>query len=178
MLGLLIYLVRLYQRYHKDVQDLENNYSLLEDDFEIHVEATAAEIKTQEDQILQLKSGWVIEEDDLEWDCRLAAGGYGEVWKGKWALLPNQPVAIKKMFVNASNYGAETFDDQEISVLMQTSKHARIVMFFGAGQLQSSHIFLVRGYFFFGNNLNSNLLLNKQCTRTLIDSNSLFLIYL
>ena len=98
----------------------------------------------------KLQSAWRIDQKDLKWEKRLAAGSFGEVWKGKWLLLPTQPFAIKKIFITAENIDSVfengVLGDQEISVLMQTSRHARIVMFFGAGQLSSAeggNLFLV-----------------------------------
>ena len=35
-------------------------------------------------EINEFEEGWKIDEHDLTWVRRLAAGGFGEVWEGKW----------------------------------------------------------------------------------------------
>jgi hypothetical protein len=111
------------------------------------LQETKIELGNREEIISMQRNTMMINEKDLEWDIRLAAGGFGEVWKGKWKVKPNEDVAIKKMFINAENIDMcldhTPFDDKEINVLMRAGRHARVVLFYGAGQLQDDHIFLV-----------------------------------
>ena len=119
---------------------LENNYQLFQEETEIEM--------GQKDQVIHMhEERWRISEKDLQWDTRVAAGGYGEVWKGKWKITGDRDVAIKKMFITAENIDMvmenRVFDDTEINVLMQTGRDQNLVEFFGAGQMSTSHVFLV-----------------------------------
>ena len=62
------------------------------------------ELGHRDEHIQRLNNSRLIEEVDLSFDQRIAAGSFGEVWRGRWSLLPNQTVAIKKMFITASNF--------------------------------------------------------------------------
>jgi len=165
--GILVTRKMLKHRFNQEIEETEalhvNQYQLLEQEL--------GEVKEESDlRVKQLSEAWLINENDLEWEKRLAAGSFGEVWKGKWALLPNQPVALKKIFVTAQNIDSimknGAFGDQEIAVLMQTSRHARIVMFFGAGQLSEAvggNIFVV-SEFVSGGDLFTKLSNKKKLT--------------
>ena len=126
-----------------DLHQQEIEYQLLDDE----LGNTQIELGNRDNIITMQRQTMMIDESDLIWNTRLAAGGYGEVWLGKWKVRPNEDVAIKKMFINAENIDmcldGEIFDDKEINVLMRAGRHARVVMFYGAGQLQDKHIFLV-----------------------------------
>ncbi len=136
----------------------------------------------QRQDIEDLEQGWRINSDDLRWIEKVAEGGFGEVWRGRWHLLaPGTDVAIKKMFLldgelstasgesssASTSWGSSTsstssakkalhaftenlvdadgtvFRDKEISLLMRT-RHRRVVLFHGAGRLETTgEIFLV-----------------------------------
>lgn len=64
--------------------------------------------------------------------------------------MQTHTVAIKKMFNNPMNDGDDNvlqrqqfFDDNEVSVFMQICRHKRIVLFFGAGELDDGTLFMV-----------------------------------
>jgi serine/threonine protein kinase len=99
-------------------------------------------------EIGEFEDGWNIDEHDLTWVKRLAAGGFGEVWKGKYVAFPGETVAIKKFFLMPDTIETimerGAFADQEVTVLAKTPAHRNIVFVIGAGQLhRSKEIFLV-----------------------------------
>ena len=100
------------------------------------------------EEILEYQDGWKIDEDDLVWTQSLAAGGYGEVWKGKYAAFPGEIVAIKKFFITPDSMDEiltnGAFGDQEVALLTKTPSHRNVLFVIGAGQLKKSgQIFLV-----------------------------------
>ncbi len=113
------------------------------------LEVSAALLSEQHlQEISQFEDGWKIDENDLTWVTRLAAGGFGEVWKGKYVAFPGETVAIKKFFLMPDTIETimerGAFADQEVAVLAKTPAHRNIVYVVGAGQLQrSKEIFLV-----------------------------------
>jgi hypothetical protein len=58
-----------------------------------------AERSLLQTEIAQISEGRQIEFNDLTWEKKLAAGAGGEVWKGKWRMMPEQYVAIKRIFL-------------------------------------------------------------------------------
>ena len=67
-----------------------------------------------------------MDPDNLTWDHLVAAGAFGEVWIGTWALLPYNQVAIKKMFTqqvggSGSSAVADAFGEAEMCVLAAIS---------------------------------------------------------
>ena len=101
-----------------------------------------------DEEILEYQDGWKIDEDDLVWTQSLAAGGYGEVWKGKYAAFPGEVVAIKKFFITPDSMDEVltngAFGDQEVALLTKTPSHRNVLFVIGAGQLKKTgQIFLV-----------------------------------
>jgi serine/threonine protein kinase len=112
-----------------------------------------------------LEQGWIVEWADLKLTKLIARGSYGEVWKSKWAMLPqNIDVAVKKIMVTPtimtqdvnvngvskktkrpSNPIEKIFKDNEIKLLMRT-RHRRVCLFLGAGRTDSGEIFMVHEY--------------------------------
>ena len=58
-----------------------------------------AERSLLQNEIAQISEGRQIEFNDLALEKRLAAGAGGEVWQGKWRMMPDQYVAIKRIFL-------------------------------------------------------------------------------
>ena len=58
-----------------------------------------AERSLLQTEIAQISEGRQIEFNDLTWEKKLAAGAGGEVWKGKWRMMPEHYVAIKRIFL-------------------------------------------------------------------------------
>eukprot|EP00939_MAST-03C_sp_MAST-3C-sp1_P004028 g4028.t1 len=103
-------------------------------------EARAKELRaTQADKLL-IESAWKIDWSSIELVDRLAAGGFGEVWRG--IMGDTTDVAIKKMFrTENTNLDCE----QEIHFLKRC-RHAKLVWFMGCGKIDNDaekNIFLV-----------------------------------
>jgi len=120
-------------------------------------------------QHIEYQDGWKIDENDLQWSQSLAAGGFGEVWKGKYSAFPGEVVAIKKFFLTPDTIDViekdGAFADREVSVLTKIPSHRNILFVIGAGQLRDTkQIFLVTEFMSGGdlrslldnNNSNSN----------------------
>ena len=126
---------------------IQNHRELKRDKMDLEV--SKALLKEQHlREINEFEEGWNIDERDLTWVCRLASGGYGEVWKGTYAAFPGKEVAIKKFFLRPDTIemvqSRGAFADKEVAVLAKTPSHRNIVYLIGAGQLQlSKEIFLV-----------------------------------
>ncbi len=121
-------------RHRREVMNLQLHSALLEEDHHAEIE--------------EFESAFQIMEHDIEFDERLAAGGFGEVWRGRYHAFPGELVAIKKMFLTPANtedvLRRGAFGDKEIAFLARMPAHPHIVYRIGAGQLASSqHVFLV-----------------------------------
>ena len=125
-------------------------------------------------EINVLRESWRIAESDLQLTARVAAGAFGEVWKGRWEVRPGEAVAVKKIFMtpdsideltanvrrrSVSDRNAIVFRDKEIELMMRT-RHRRVVFFFGAGQMQRGNVFLV-SEFMHGGDLTTRIM-NRQ----------------
>ena len=88
-------------------QQKESHQVELED----HREETRRLLSLLQTEIEQISEGRQIEFNDLTWEKRLAAGAGGEVWKGKWRMMSEQHVAIKRIFLTdqAEQFRAEDF---------------------------------------------------------------------
>ncbi len=108
---------------------------------------TALLAEDNETEVHRFEDAFQIAEQDITFERCLAAGGHGEVWRGKYAAFPGEVVAIKKIFLNARN--AESvrsrgaFGDKEIAFLAKMPSHPNIVFRVGAGQLSTGRVFLV-----------------------------------
>jgi len=115
-------------------------------------------VKTKQTDINLLTSAKRLSLNEVRLDKRLAAGTYGEVWKG--ALHLRWVVAIKKLFPiqatkrkarssssksKSSSSSKHLFLDSEIRFLMRTH-HERLVMFLGCGISNDGGYFLVMEY--------------------------------
>eukprot|EP00939_MAST-03C_sp_MAST-3C-sp1_P001051 g1051.t1 len=103
-------------------------------------------LKAKEGEIEMLGQGWIIMPSEVSYEKPLAAGAFGEVWKG--VLRDRYDVAIKKM-IDTTNVDLEK--DPEIQFLRR-ARHPRLVMFLGCGYIagdgvdNDDGIFLVLEY--------------------------------
>lgn len=88
-------------------------------------------LKVREEDIRNLTGAWKIEWHQLAPNKRIAAGGYGEVWKGS---LNNQ-IAVAIKFIYDSDW-EDLQDDPEICFL-QRARHENLVFFYGCGCVDS-----------------------------------------
>lgn len=97
-------------------------------------------LKVTEEDRQALREGWVIEQDSIGWQKRLAAGAEGEVWL---AMFRGYKVAAKKLF---NTEGIDLEKNDEIAFL-QRARHSRLVLFLGCGRLaEGGGIFVVLEY--------------------------------
>lgn len=69
------------------------------------------------------------------------AGGFGEVWQGMWGLVP---VAIKLLHKHVREFDPLASQDfEKEALLLQSIRHPNVVVFYGAGLMQSHTPFLV-----------------------------------
>eukprot|EP00939_MAST-03C_sp_MAST-3C-sp1_P003762 g3762.t1 len=87
-------------------------------------------IRGKDAEIEKLGQGWIIAAEEITYVKRLAAGGFGEVWKG--VLRKKYEVAVKTMY-NSTLVDLEK--DPEIQFLRR-ARHPRLVMFLGCGYLR------------------------------------------
>eukprot|EP00939_MAST-03C_sp_MAST-3C-sp1_P000673 g673.t1 len=88
-----------------------------------------------------MESAWRLDPSAIKLVERLAAGGFGEVWRGY--LNGSIEVAVKKMFNSES---VDLSMDSEIRFL-QRARHPRLVMFIGCGRNKDTQdIFVVLEY--------------------------------
>ena len=120
-------------------------------------------VKTKQTDINLLTSAWKLSATEIRVEERIAAGAYGEVWRG--ALHNRWIVAIKKLFPSSKQSsnsprsssknkktgtvsrkrapsGSVLFQDDEVKFLMRT-RHERLVMFLGCGIAEDGGCFLV-----------------------------------
>lgn len=120
--------------------------------------------KGYRDAMSNLEQGWIVDWADLKLTELIARGAYGEVWKSKWAMLPQSTdVAVKKILHTATSMTSNMdhsggtkevgpsinmeniFRDNEIKLLMRT-RHRRVCLFLGAGITDTGNIFMVHEY--------------------------------
>ena len=146
---LLLLLVRWRKSMFRKKRELFHTQGLLQAEHE-QLEVEQYNVATHKETITSLQEGWRVDEVDLSLSDRIASGGFGEVWLGRWALLPGCDVAVKKLFITPSSLDTldtskGVFGDKEIKLMMRT-RHKRVVLFLGAGQLSNGSTFLVSEY--------------------------------
>eukprot|EP01102_Stenamoeba_stenopodia_P022126 TRINITY_DN911_c0_g1_i1.p1 TRINITY_DN911_c0_g1~~TRINITY_DN911_c0_g1_i1.p1 ORF type:complete len:1329 (-),score=324.89 TRINITY_DN911_c0_g1_i1:796-4782(-) len=89
----------------------------------------------KEKEIQELKELWNIDPAAIQWEERLASGGFGEVWRCK---LGETTVAVKKLLRHWLESDSSTADEFKCEVeVLKKLRHSNIVLFFGAGQSPS-----------------------------------------
>ena len=89
------------------------------------------ELLSNMDKVRLLKDTWRINEKDVKFDKKVAHGGYGVVWRGKWLQYE---VAAKELFPLPSvSDEDDEFDDSEVQSMLSL-RHPRIVHFHGVGR--------------------------------------------
>eukprot|EP00940_MAST-03C_sp_MAST-3C-sp2_P001049 g1049.t1 len=91
-------------------------------------------------EIEMLSSAWRLEWSAVKLETRLAAGGYGAVYRG-W-LNGHYEVAVKRMFDSADT----SLDDEQEIKFLQRARHPRLVMFIGCGRDDAGDLFVVLEY--------------------------------
>ncbi len=100
------------------------------------------EAQAQARDIRALENARMIDAAAITFDERIAAGGFGEVWRARYyELFRDTPVAVKKIYTTPENIGTvlsfvdgSGFVDREILLLMRL-QHPRVVKLIGAGLL-------------------------------------------
>ena len=81
----------------------------------MQLEVEQFNVATHKETISSLQEGWRVDEADLSLTDRIASGGFGEVWLGRWALLPGCDVAVKKLFLTPSSLDTlDTLDTTKV----------------------------------------------------------------
>ena len=95
------------------------------------LEKKQEELLANLDQVRLLKDTWRINEDDVTFERKVAHGGYGIVWRGRWLQYE---VAVKELFPLPSMCeDDDDLDDAEAQSMLNL-RHPRIVHFHGAGR--------------------------------------------
>ena len=106
------------------------------------LERKQEELLTNMDQVRILRDTWRINDKDVTFGKKVAHGGYGVVWRGKWLQYE---VAIKELFPLPSMCeDDDEFDDAEVQSMLSL-RHPRIVHFHGVGRrtLTNNRRFLI-----------------------------------
>ena len=93
----------------------------------------------------RLEESWLLQWEDVKLEGRLARGGYGEVWRGRYR--GRWDVAVKKMF---DTDDIDTLTDESEIHFLQRARHSRLVLFMGAGRMPDRNLFLVLEYVWCG----------------------------
>lgn len=88
----------------------------------------------------RMKLAWEIDEADLSFEKRLAAGSFGEVWGARWGHID---VAVKLLHAHLAEFTEELEDFNKEATFMQSIRHPNLLTFYGAGIRSDGTPFLV-----------------------------------
>lgn len=101
-------------------------------------------LEEREEEVIALKRVWEIDLSELHFEQRLAAGGFGIVYRAMWE---ETEVAVKVLQPSIGYFDDSTVHEFEKEVeFLQRTRHPCIVRFFGAGTDNQGKRFLVLEY--------------------------------
>ena len=145
ILIVIVVLSLLFRRYRKQqksiLRERETELGRISDRFAVAVEEVDKLAKDNQ----RLEESWLLQWEDVKLEGRLARGGYGEVWRGRYR--GRWDVAVKKMF---DTDDIDTLADESEIHFLQRARHPRLVLFMGAGRMPDRNLFLVLEYVWCG----------------------------
>ena len=135
------WLIRRYRKQQESIlKERETELGRINDRFAVAVEKADKLAKDNQ----RLEESWLLQWEDVKLEGRLARGGYGEVWRGRYR--GRWDVAVKKMFDTDE---IDTLADESEIHFLQRARHPRLVLFMGAGRMPDRNLFLVLEYVVF-----------------------------
>ena len=107
-------------------------------------EYTRAELEIVEETVAELSDIWSVNETEVEFDCLIGRGSFGDVWTAQYR---DQIVAVKVLKIteqDCTNEQLQEFKDE--SELLRSIFHAHIVRFIGTGMTADNKPFIVLEY--------------------------------
>ena len=131
LLGVLIFAVFLYC-----IKRVRKHKNMAED--------TRAELEIVAETVAELSDIWSVDENEIEFDCLIGRGSFGDVWTAQYR---DQIVAVKVLKIteqDCTNEQLQEFKDE--SELLRSIFHAHIVRFIGTGKTAENKPFIVLEY--------------------------------
>lgn len=102
------------------------------------VEDQRVQIRAKDEDIRAvLATAWEVSWEQIDLEVRLAAGGFGEVWRAQ--MQGTGTVAVKRLFKTVDT----KFSEEQETRFLQRTRHAKLVRFIGCGRMDDGGIFLV-----------------------------------